>query len=182
VALESLSERIREYNDRIETLAQQSYPQVALLKQIKGVGTLIALTLPADAGRSAPFSQDRDGGCDLGLQPGPEAGRARREEREEASDHCHRAKAGGVAASSLGKRRSVRAVAQLQSDGNAGNSVKQNRSPKGKTKSPKRRVPVTASMAWPNFHPGDETGGRQSGGSTGCKRERPTCTERTIAH
>ena len=38
-AIESLSERIVEYNDRIENLAQQSYPQVALLKQIKGVGT-----------------------------------------------------------------------------------------------------------------------------------------------
>jgi len=44
VALESLSEQIREYNERIEALAQQSYPQVALLKQIKGVGTLIALS------------------------------------------------------------------------------------------------------------------------------------------
>jgi transposase len=37
-------ERIVEYNERIEMVAQQSYPQVALLKQIKGVGTLIALT------------------------------------------------------------------------------------------------------------------------------------------
>src|SRR5439155_1339111 len=44
VALESLSEQIGEYNERIETLAQENYPQVALLKQIKGVGTLIALT------------------------------------------------------------------------------------------------------------------------------------------
>ena len=43
-ALESLSERIGEYNDRIENLAKESYPQVALLKQVKGVGTLIALT------------------------------------------------------------------------------------------------------------------------------------------
>src|SRR5450755_946952 len=42
-AIESLSERIVEYNERIENLAQQSYPQVALRKQIKGVGTLIAL-------------------------------------------------------------------------------------------------------------------------------------------
>ena len=42
--IESLSGRIAEYNDRIEGLAAQSYPQVALLKQIKGVGTLIALT------------------------------------------------------------------------------------------------------------------------------------------
>ena len=43
-AIESLSERIREYNEGIERLAQESYPQVALLKQVKGVGTLIALT------------------------------------------------------------------------------------------------------------------------------------------
>ena len=43
-ALESLSERITEYNQRIEAIAQQSYPQTAVLKQIKGVGTLIALT------------------------------------------------------------------------------------------------------------------------------------------
>ncbi len=42
--MEVLSEQIREYNERIEKLAQESYPQVALLKQIKGVGTLIALT------------------------------------------------------------------------------------------------------------------------------------------
>jgi transposase len=40
-ALESLSEQIREYNERLEKLAQESYPQVAVLKQVKGVGTLI---------------------------------------------------------------------------------------------------------------------------------------------
>ncbi len=42
--IESLSERIGECNERIEKLAQESYPQVARLKQEKGVGTLIALT------------------------------------------------------------------------------------------------------------------------------------------
>src|SRR4051812_36821330 len=36
-ALESLSERIAEYNQQIEAIAQQRYPQTALLKQIKGV-------------------------------------------------------------------------------------------------------------------------------------------------
>ena len=41
VGIESLSEGIREYNERIEKLALESYPQVALLKQVKGVGTLI---------------------------------------------------------------------------------------------------------------------------------------------
>src|SRR5947207_9593933 len=44
VALQSLSEQIREYKEQIEKLAQDSYPQVELLKQIKGVGTLIGLT------------------------------------------------------------------------------------------------------------------------------------------
>src|SRR6516165_11195323 len=35
-AIESVSERIAEYNERIEKLAQDRYPQVALLKQVKG--------------------------------------------------------------------------------------------------------------------------------------------------
>src|ERR1039457_6017100 len=43
-AIESLSERIVEYNERIEQIAKQSYPEVGRLKQVKGVGTLIALT------------------------------------------------------------------------------------------------------------------------------------------
>jgi transposase len=42
--IESLSERIRECNEGIERLARESYPQVAQPKQVKGVGTLIALT------------------------------------------------------------------------------------------------------------------------------------------
>jgi len=43
-AIESLSERIYEYNQQIEKIARESYPQVARLEQVKGVGTLIALT------------------------------------------------------------------------------------------------------------------------------------------
>ena len=42
--IEAVSEQIREYNEGIEKLAQEGYPQVALLKQVKGEGTLIALT------------------------------------------------------------------------------------------------------------------------------------------
>src|SRR5262245_17120062 len=42
--IEALSEQIREYNERIERRAEESYPQVKLLQQVKGVGTLIALT------------------------------------------------------------------------------------------------------------------------------------------
>src|ERR1700693_3912168 len=69
-AIESLSERIVEYNERIEKLAQESYPQVALLKQIKGVGTLIALTFLLTLEDPHRFRQSRDVGCYLGLQPG----------------------------------------------------------------------------------------------------------------
>ena len=65
-----LSEQIREYNERIENLAQESYPQVALLKQIKGVGTLIALTFLLTLEDPHRFLKSRDVGCDLGLQPG----------------------------------------------------------------------------------------------------------------
>jgi transposase len=69
-ALESLSEQIREYNERIEKLAQESYPQVAVLKQVKGVGTLIGLTFLLTLEDPHRFRKSRDVGCYLGLQPG----------------------------------------------------------------------------------------------------------------
>jgi transposase len=69
-AIESVSERIAEYNERIEKLAQESYPQVALLKQVKGVGTLIALTFLLTLEDPHRFRKSRDVGSYLGLQPG----------------------------------------------------------------------------------------------------------------
>ena len=69
-AIESVSERIAEYNERIDKLAQESYPQVALLKQVKGVGTLIALTFLLTLEDPHRFSKSRDVGGYLGLQPG----------------------------------------------------------------------------------------------------------------
>ena len=69
-AVESLSERIREYNERIEQLAQHSYPQVGLLKHLTGVGTLIALTFLLTLEDAHRLRTSRDVGCYLGLQPG----------------------------------------------------------------------------------------------------------------
>jgi transposase len=66
----SVSEQIAEYNERIEQLVQQSYPQVVLLKQVKGVGTLIALTFLLTLEDPHRFRKSRDVGCYLGLQPG----------------------------------------------------------------------------------------------------------------
>jgi hypothetical protein len=51
-------------------MAQQSYPQTALLKQVKGVGTLIALTYMLTLEDPHRFRKSRDVGCYAGLQPG----------------------------------------------------------------------------------------------------------------
>jgi transposase len=69
-ALESVSEQIHEYNKRIEAMAQERYPRTALLKQVKGVGTLIALTFVLTLEDPHRFRKSRDVGCYLGLQPG----------------------------------------------------------------------------------------------------------------
>ena len=69
-AMQSISAQITEYNERIERLAAESYPQVALLKQIKGVGTLIALTFLLTLEDPHRFRKSRDVGGYLGLQPG----------------------------------------------------------------------------------------------------------------
>jgi len=68
--IESLNERIKEYDARIEKIATESYPQVALLKQVKGVGTQIALTYVLTLEDPHRFRKSREVGCFLGLRPG----------------------------------------------------------------------------------------------------------------
>ena len=69
--VESLNERIREYDQRIEQIAKEVYPEVALLKQVKtGVGTQIALTYLLTIDDPHRFRKSREVGCFLGLRPG----------------------------------------------------------------------------------------------------------------
>jgi transposase len=68
--IESLNERIKEYDERMEKIAKESYPQVALLKQVKGVGTQIALTYVLTIEDPYRFPKSREVGCFLGLRPG----------------------------------------------------------------------------------------------------------------
>ena len=68
--IESLTERIKEYDVRMEKIARESYPQVALLKQVKGVGTQIALTYVLTLDDPHRFAKSREVGCFLGLKPG----------------------------------------------------------------------------------------------------------------
>src|SRR3984893_12249243 len=53
--IESLNEGIKEYDARMEKIAKEVYPEVALVKQVKGVGTQIALSYGRrNSGESEP--------------------------------------------------------------------------------------------------------------------------------
>ena len=68
--VESLNERIQEYDRRIEKMSQQTYPETALLKQVKGVGDIIATAYVLTFEDPHRFRKSRDAGCFVGLQPG----------------------------------------------------------------------------------------------------------------
>src|ERR1700675_32459 len=68
--IESLNEHIQEYDERMEKIAKDVYPEVALLKQVKGVGTQIALTYVLTIEDPYRFAKSRQVGCFLGLRPG----------------------------------------------------------------------------------------------------------------
>src|SRR5262245_37816589 len=68
--IESLNERIKEYDRRIEKMAKETYPETELLKQVKGVGELIALTYVLTIEDPHRCPKSREVGCFLGLRPG----------------------------------------------------------------------------------------------------------------
>ena len=68
--IESRNERIQEYDQRMEKIAREVYPEVSLLKQVKGVGTQIALTYVLTIEDPYRFAKSREVGCFLGLKPG----------------------------------------------------------------------------------------------------------------
>ena len=68
--IESLNERIKEYDERMDKIAKEVYPEVCLLKQVKGVGTQIALTYVLTIEDPHRFLKSREVGCFLGLKPG----------------------------------------------------------------------------------------------------------------
>ena len=68
--IESVSERICEYDHLLESMMRNRYPEAERLKQIKGVGTLIALTYMLTLEDPHRFRKSRDAACYVGLQPG----------------------------------------------------------------------------------------------------------------
>jgi len=67
-SVEALREQIAVYDQKIEEIAQR-YPEVELLTQVYGVGTLIGLTYLLTIEDAQRFQHSRDVGAFLGLQP-----------------------------------------------------------------------------------------------------------------
>jgi len=67
--IEALTKAIQEQDKQLEQLAKKQYPETALLKQVSGVGPLIALTFVLTIEDKERFKKSRDAGCYVGLQP-----------------------------------------------------------------------------------------------------------------
>ena len=67
--VESLTEKIQALDQQIEQIARTDYPETALLRQVSGVGPLIALTFVLTVDDRERFQKSRDVGCYVGLRP-----------------------------------------------------------------------------------------------------------------
>jgi len=64
-----LTRQIQALDSKLEKLAQSQYEETGLLRQVWGVGTLIALTFVLTIEDKDRFQKSRDVGCYLGLRP-----------------------------------------------------------------------------------------------------------------
>jgi len=67
--VESLTKKIKECDVKIEQIARTEYPETYLLRQVSGVGNLIALTFVLTVEDRQRFQKSRDVGCYVGLRP-----------------------------------------------------------------------------------------------------------------
>jgi transposase len=65
----SLTERIRQYDRKLETISKERYPETELLRQVEGVGPLRALTFVLTVEDPHRFEKSRSVGAYLGLVP-----------------------------------------------------------------------------------------------------------------
>ena len=65
----SLTERIREYDRKLETISKERYPETELLRQVEGIGPLTALTFVLTLEDPHRFEKSRSVGAYLGLVP-----------------------------------------------------------------------------------------------------------------
>ena len=67
--VEALTARIQASHQELEQLARERYPETKLLRQVTGVGPLIALTYVLTIEDPWRFARSRDVGCYVGLRP-----------------------------------------------------------------------------------------------------------------
>ena len=95
----SLTEKIKDYDRRIEELAAERYPETRLLRQVSGVGSLTALTFVLTLEDPQRFAESRSVGAYLGLAPGTDqsgeqdpqkriSGEGRRDAQEIVGEQC----------------------------------------------------------------------------------------------
>jgi transposase len=65
----SLTERIRQYDRKLETIAKEHYPETELLRQVEGIRPLTALTFVLTLEDPHRFEKSRSVGAYLGLVP-----------------------------------------------------------------------------------------------------------------
>lgn len=68
-SIRQLSEQIRHYDRQVEQLAERKYPETQLLRQVKGVAALTAVTYVLTLENPHRFRRSRVVGCYLGLRP-----------------------------------------------------------------------------------------------------------------
>jgi transposase len=65
----SLTQRIRDYERQLETIAKEHYPETELLRQVEGIGPLTALSFVLTLEDPYRFERSRSVGAYLGLVP-----------------------------------------------------------------------------------------------------------------
>jgi transposase len=65
----SLTERIRQYDRKLETVCEEHYPETELLRQVEGIGPLTALSFVLTLEDPYRFAKSRSVGAYLGLVP-----------------------------------------------------------------------------------------------------------------
>ena len=64
-----MTDKIQTLDQQIEQIARTEYPETDLLRQVSGVGPLIALTFVLTVEDRERFQKSRDVGCYVGLRP-----------------------------------------------------------------------------------------------------------------
>lgn len=70
LSISRLSEQVEAFDQQLELLAQEQYPETGVLRQVNGVGPMIALTFVLTLESPHRFRSSRTVGAYLGLTPG----------------------------------------------------------------------------------------------------------------